>query len=172
MVCRCFIDSLRCLVDVSVLQYRMIRKPDATRAMRRHTALRKNAGSEDLGASGHRGIGASLNPCIRHVLSTGTSACATHDTAERSKGTCRCVGTAACRSGHCLSQGNRKAPAPRCSSVPGPSGPGHQFKPSVQAIRPGRRTVRRASARPHQLPAFSNVKCPSRKSTGMVSFGA
>ena len=182
MVCRCFIDSLRCLVDVSVLQYRMIRKPDATRAMRRHTALRKNAGSEDIGASGHRGIGisgyrdigTSLNRCIRHVLSTGTSACATHDTAERSKGTCRCVGTAARRSGHGLSQGsrNRKAPAPRCSSVPGPSGPGHQVKPSGQAIRPGRRTVRRVSARPHQLPAFSKVKCPSRKSTGMVSFGA
>ena len=195
MVCRCFIDSLRCLVDVSVLQYRMIRKPDATRAMRRHTALRKNAGSEDIGASGYRDIGisgyrdigTSLNRCIRHVLSTGTSACATHDTAERSKGTCRCVGTAARRSGHGLSQGsrNRKAPAPRCSSVPGPSGPGHQVKPSGQAIRsshqvkpsgqairPGRRTVRRVSARPHQLPAFSKVKCPSRKSTGMVSFGA
>ena len=137
----CFIDSRHYVIDVSVLQHRMIRKPDATRAMRRHTALRKNAGSEDIGASGHRGIGASLNRCIRHVLSTGTSACATHDTAERSKGTCRCVGTAARRSGHGLSQGNRnkKAPAPRCSSVPGPSGgqairSSHQVKPSGRAV--------------------------------------
>ena len=55
----CFIDSRHYVIDVSVLQHRMIRKPDATRAMRRHTALRKNAGSEDIGASGHRGIGTS-----------------------------------------------------------------------------------------------------------------
>jgi hypothetical protein len=50
---RCFIDSRHYVIDVSVLQYRMIRKPDATRAMRRHTALRKNAGSEGIGASLH-----------------------------------------------------------------------------------------------------------------------
>lgn len=62
---RCFIDSRHYVIDVSVLQYRMIRKPDATRAMRRHTALRKNAGSEDIGgakASEHRGIAESLHP--------------------------------------------------------------------------------------------------------------